>query len=72
MSNLKNPALFYGSVVAAIVAIALCVYYLIPGAWHLLITTGDPNASHRLYALAFGIVALLCIGSAVINRPGDV
>ncbi len=36
----KNPALFYGAIVVAIVGILLGVYYLIPGVYHPLTFSG--------------------------------
>src|SRR5438128_449049 len=52
---MKNPVLFYGAIVAAVVALALAVYYIIPRIYHPLTTT-PPLASHPPHAVAFLIL----------------
>lgn len=67
---MKNPALFYGAIVVAMISFALGVYYAIPGVYHVL-TTGahppmDPQPGH--YLLFFGI-AVFCVIVALVTRP---
>lgn len=68
MGTPKNPALFFGGIVAAILAIGASIYYIMPGYYHLLVTH-DPTSSHPTHALLFGFVAVISILAAVINRP---
>ena len=68
MATPKNPALFFGGIGVAIIAIALSVYYIIPGYSHILVTH-DATLSHPTHAILFGAVALISILAAVINRP---
>jgi hypothetical protein len=65
---MKNPALFYGAIVAAVLALVLAVYYIIPGIYHPLTTT-PPYASHPTHAIAFFILAIICIIAALVTRP---
>lgn len=69
VSTVKNPALFYGAIVVAIIAVALAVYYLIPGVYHVLTFSGDPTSAHYKHAAACGAVAIICILAALVNRP---
>ncbi len=68
MGTPKNPALFFGGIGIAIVAIALSVYYIIPGYSHLLVTH-DSTSAHPTHAILFAAIALISILAAVINRP---
>ncbi len=60
---MKNPVLFYGAILVAVVALALAVYYIIPGIYHPLTTT-PPLASHPTHAVAFFILAVICVIAA--------
>ena len=47
---MKNPAIFFGAIVVAVIALALGIYYAIPGVYHIL-TSGshpamEPQPSH--------------------------
>ncbi|MBV9227729.1 MAG: hypothetical protein JOZ18_00345 [Chloroflexi bacterium] len=64
----KNPALFYGAIVVAILSIALSVYYIMPGYPHILVTH-DPTLGHPTHAFAFGGLAVICIIAALVTRP---
>ena len=65
---MKNPVLFYGSILVAVVALALAVYYIIPGIYHPLTTT-PPMASHPTHAVAFFLLAIIGVVAALVNRP---
>ena len=65
---MKNPVLFYGAILVAVVALALAVYYIIPGIYHPLTTT-PPLASHPTHAVAFFILAVICVVAALVTRP---
>ena len=65
---MKNPVLFYGAILVAVVALALAVYYIIPGIYHPLTTT-PPLASHPTHAVAFFLLAIIAVVAALVNRP---
>lgn len=68
MSRAKNSMLFFASLAIAIITFIACLYYAIPGYYHVLVSH-DPLAGHPTHAIAF---AALCIGSviaALVNRP---
>ena len=62
---MKNPAIFYGGIVLAIVGIALGVFFLIPGISHV-IADSSMHIKHAL--LFFGLAAIGIIG-ALVARP---
>ncbi len=62
---MKSPAIFYGAIVVAIIALVLGVEYLIPGVPHLLADT----AMHLKHAVLFFAVAAICIIGALVTRP---
>lgn len=61
----KSPAIFYGAIVVAIIALILGVEYLIPGVPHLLTDT----AMHLKHAVLFFFIAAICIVGALVTRP---
>jgi len=68
MGSPKNPTIFYGAIVAAIVSIVLCIYYAVPGYNHILVTH-DPMASHATHVVAFAAITAICIVAALVTRP---
>ncbi|HEX6107820.1 MAG TPA: hypothetical protein VFZ02_00305 [Ktedonobacteraceae bacterium] len=62
---MKNPAIFYGGIVLAIVGIALGVFFLIPGINHII---ADSNM-HIKHALLFFGLAVIGIIGALVARP---
>ncbi len=62
---MKNPALFYGAIVFAIVGIALGVFFLIPGVPHVI---ADSNM-HIKHAILFFGIGVVCILGALVTRP---
>ena len=62
---MKNPAIFYGGIVLAIVGIALGVFFLIPGINHVI---ADSNMHIKHALLSFGLAAIGIIG-ALVARP---
>ncbi len=69
MANSNNRAFFYGAIVVALIALVLCVFYLVPGVTHPLVFSGDPTSAHYKHAAAFGAVAVLAIIGALVTRP---
>lgn len=64
----KNPAMFYGAIVLAIVFLLVCVYYILPGYYHVL-STHDFTKPQLKHALLFGVLAILAILAALVTRP---
>lgn len=64
---MNKRTLFYGAIAAAVVALALAVYYLIPGIYHPFTST-PPLDSHPTHAVAFGALAVICILVALVSR----
>ena len=64
---MNKRTLFYGAIAAAVVALAVAVYYLIPGIYHPLTST-PPLASHPTHAVAFGALAVICLMVALVSR----
>ena len=59
------PALL---IVIAVLALAMTVWYLVPGVWHPLVTHGDVSARHTTHAIAFFVLAVLSgIGSRFVR-----
>ena len=65
---MNKRTLFSGAIVVAVVALALAVYFLIPGIYHPLTTT-PPLASHPTHAVAFFILAAISVVAALVTRP---
>ena len=67
---MKNPALFYGAIVVAVISLALGIYYAVPGVYHVL-TSGshpamEPQPSHVVLFIGITVV---CILAALVTRP---
>jgi hypothetical protein len=62
---MKNPALFYGGIVLAIVGIALGVFFLIPGIPHVI----ADSSMHIKHAILFFGLAVVGILAALVTRP---
>ena len=61
----STSPLFYVAIAAAVVALLIGVYYLIPGIPHLLTTT----AMHIKHAVLFFAIAVICVIGALVMRP---
>ncbi len=68
MGNTKNPTVFYGAIIVAILAILGAIYYALPGYSHILVTH-DPLARHVTHTIAFAALAIICIVAALVTRP---
>ena len=66
---MKNPALFIGAIVVAVIALGLGIFYLVPGVTHPFTFSGTPTSSHYTHAIVFFIVAVLLVLVALVNRP---
>ena len=65
---MNKQVLFYSAIVVVVVALALTVYYIIPGIYHPLTTT-PPLASHPTHAIAFFFLAVISVVAALVTRP---
>ena len=65
---MNRSVIFYAALGAAVIALALAVYYIIPGYTHILVSS-DPTKGHIKHALAFGAVAVVCVIAALVTRP---
>ena len=66
---MKNPAIFYGAIVFAIIGVILAVFYAIPGVSHPLVFSGSPMSAHYKHAALFAVLAIIGIIGAVVSRP---
>ena len=70
MSNVKSPALFYGAIAIAVVALLLCIYCAIPNITHVVIPAyAEPTKVHFKYVTLFGGLAVLGAVGALLTRP---
>ncbi len=66
---MSKSTMFYGAIVIAVIALALAIYYIIPGVYHPFTFSGQPTDSHKTHAIAFAILFVLLIIVALVNRP---
>jgi hypothetical protein len=60
MSNEKGSGLFYGAAAIAVVALLFCIYYVIPGIYHVPVPVyAEPTQVHVKYIAVFGGIAVL-------------
>ncbi len=64
----NKTTLFYGGIAVAIIAIAIAIYYAVPGIYHVLVSE-NPTAFHLKHMVAFIILAIIGILAALVNRP---
>ncbi len=62
---MKNPALFFGGIILAIVGIALGIFFLVPGVNHI-ITDSQVHAKHAIGGFVLGVLGIIV---ALVNRP---
>ena len=65
---MRNPTLFYGAIIVAIICLICAVYYAIPGIYHPF-TFSPPTEWHPTHAVAFLGLTAICVVAALINRP---
>ena len=62
---MKNPALFFGGIILAIVGIALGIFFLVPGINHV-IADSHTHIKHATGCFVLGILGIIV---ALVNRP---
>ena len=62
---MKNPALFFGAILVAIIGVALGVFFLIPGVPHVI----ADSHMHIKHATLFFCLAVVGIIAALVARP---
>lgn len=62
---MKNPVIFYGGIVLAIVGIALGIFFLIPGINHV-ITDSSMHIKHAILFFGLGVIGII---GALVSRP---
>ena len=67
---MKNPGIFFGAIIVAIVCFLIGIYYALPGVNHILVSGAtaatDPQPKHILLFMG---LAVLCIIAALVTRP---
>ena len=66
---MSKSTLFYGAIIIAVIALALAIYYIVPGVYHPFTFSGTPTDSHKTHAIAFFILCVLLVIVALVNRP---
>ena len=66
---MKNKTtIFVAAIIAAVLCLAISVYYIMPGYYHLLVTH-DYTQGHPTHAFAFFALAVICVVVALVTRP---
>jgi ABC-type thiamin/hydroxymethylpyrimidine transport system permease subunit len=67
---MNRTTFFFGSVIIAVIALVLAVYYALPGVYHVLVSGShpplDPQPAH---VALFGVITILAVLAALVNRP---
>jgi len=67
----NRQTMFLGAIIAAVICIALGIYYAIPGIYHVLTfsTTHPPKDIQPTHVALFVILAIICVIAALVTRP---
>ncbi len=68
---MNRQTMFLGAIIAAVICIALGIYYAIPGIYHVLTfsTTHPPKDIQPTHVALFVILAVICVIAALVTRP---
>ena len=67
---MKNPAIFFGAIVVAVIALVLAIYYAIPGVYHVATSGSHPaNDPQPAHIVLFVAITAICIVVALVTRP---
>lgn len=62
---MKNPALFFGGILLALLGIALGIFFLVPGVNHII----ADSSAHIKHATGSFVLGVLGVIVALVNRP---
>lgn len=67
---MKSPAIFFGAIAVAVIALVLAIYYAIPGIHHVA-TFGShpPNDAQPSHIVLFVAITVVCVIAALVTRP---
>lgn len=69
----RNPGLFYGFIIVAIVSLIIGIYYAIPGVYHVLVSgKNPPMQSQPSHVVLFIAITVICVLAALVTRPKPV
>jgi CDP-diglyceride synthetase len=69
-TNMKNPGIFFGAIIVAIVCFLIGIYYALPGVNHILVSGKTPPMEPQpTHILLFMGLAVLCVIAALVTRP---
>lgn len=67
---MKNPAVFFGAIAVAVIALLLAVYYAVPGVNHVLVSNPATATQFQLkHVVLFAAIFVVCIIAALVTRP---
>ncbi len=67
---MKNPAVFFGAVVVAVISLVLAIYYAVPGVNHVLVSDPATATQFQLkHVVLFGAILIVCVIAALVTRP---
>jgi hypothetical protein len=65
----KQPWLFAGSIIGAVLCLILGIYYAVPGIYHVSLGHSHPPLDPKLdYTAGFFVLAVICAGIAGLSR----
>lgn len=68
---MNRTMLFLGSLILALLALLLAIYYALPGVYHILVSgLHPPMDSQPTHVVLFGVLMALALIMALVNRPG--
>lgn len=67
---MKNPAVFFGAIVIAVIALLLAIYYAVPGVNHVLVSNPATATQFQLkHVVLFVAIFVVCVIAALVTRP---
>ncbi len=67
---MNKMTLFFGAIAAAVVCIAIAIYYAIPHIHHVLTFGRTPADQPQMTHIAlFAVLAIICVIAAMVTRP---
>jgi archaellum biogenesis protein FlaJ (TadC family) len=67
---MKNPTVFFGAIIVAVIALILAIYYAMPGVYHVLVSNPNTASQPQLkHVVLFAAILVVCIIAALVTRP---